>query len=107
MRVNPTAAENALWQELRNRQVNNLKFRRQLPIGSYIVDFYCAEKKLVVEIDGDAHLGHEKQDLERTQWLESQELRVLRFTNDEVLDSPVGVADMIIDFLDGKGSPLE
>jgi len=106
MRANPTAAEKVLWQQLRNRQVNNLKFRRQHPVGSYIVDFYCAEKKLLVEIDGDSHLEQVEYDIERTQWLESQGMRVLRFTNEEVLGSPVGAVAAILDFCEGKSGPL-
>lgn len=61
-----------------------IKFRRQVPIGSYIVDFYCAELRLVIEIDGGSHMDQEKYDAERTFCLESCGYLVIRFTNDDV-----------------------
>src|SRR5688572_15096556 len=67
--------------ELRGRKLNGFKFRRQYPIGNYIADFYCAEGALVVELDGITHRGREAYDAERQDWLESQGLLVLRFTN--------------------------
>ena len=89
MRKHPTAAENLLWDRLRRKQVANLRFRRQQPIGRYIVDFYCAEARLVIELDGASHAqpGQIEHDRERQLFLESLELRVLRFPNEQVLYS--------------------
>jgi len=88
MRQNPTAAENRLWQHLRRRQINGYRFRRQHPIGRFIVDFYCAKAKLAIEVDGPVHNepGHKEYDQERQAYLESLGLRVLRITNEEVLN---------------------
>ena len=84
LRNNPTDAERALWRRLWQRQFNEFKFRRQQPIGSYIVDFVCLEKKLIIEVDGGQHAAS-AQDLERTSWLEGRGFRVLRFWNNQVL----------------------
>lgn len=85
MRHEPTPAENVLWQRLRNRKVVNTKFRRQHAIGRFIVDFYAAAANLVIEVDGPIHDYTQKEDTIRQEWLESQGLRVIRFTNDQVL----------------------
>ncbi len=87
MRHEPSKAENMLWQVLRNRQVNGLKFRRQHVLDNYIVDFFCVEKSLVIEVDGDSHSERVMYDAHRTQWLESQGFKVLRFTNFDVLEN--------------------
>lgn len=88
LRRNRTDAELSLWSRLRNGQVNGAKFRRQQPVGYYIVDFICFKKKLVLEIDGNQH--HEESivsyDKERTKYLESRGFRVLRFPNDDILE---------------------
>ncbi len=86
MRAAPTLAERLLWEHLRDRQVGGLKFRRQHGIERFIVDFYCAEMRLVIEVDGPIHEYTQEEDAVRQQFLESQGLRVLRFTNDEVLN---------------------
>lgn len=85
MRRAPTPAEELLWPRLRDRQVSGAKFRRQHAIGPYVVDFYCAQAKLVVEIDGPIHERHHQADANRQSFLESQGLRVLRFSNEQVL----------------------
>ena len=85
MRHDPTPAENALWQRLRNRQINNLKFRRQHSIDRFIVDFYCADAQLVIEVDGSVHDYTPEEDAIRQEFLETMGLRVLRFQNDSVL----------------------
>lgn len=84
MRKNPTIAENKLWQSLRTFP---LKFWRQKPIDNFIVDFYCPKLKLVIEVDGDNHFTESgiAYDQERTNILEGYGLRVLRFTNDDIL----------------------
>jgi very-short-patch-repair endonuclease len=87
LRINPTPSEKVFWNALRQMPFyKSQKFYRQKPIGSYIVDFYCHQFRLVIEIDGESH-GQTKtiiNDQKRTQFLQSQELTVLRFTNQEV-----------------------
>ena len=85
MRSKPTEAENLLWMRLRNHQLNGLKFRRQHNIERFIVDFYCAQEKLVIEVDGLIHQYREKKDAIRQEFLENQKLKVLRFSNDAVM----------------------
>jgi very-short-patch-repair endonuclease len=85
MRHTSTEAEARLWWHLRAARLNGLKFRRQQPIGDYIVDFVCFERKLIVEVDGSQHLDVIARDDARTAWLESIGFTVLRFWNDEVL----------------------
>lgn len=86
LRDNPTQAEEVMWLSLRNNQLDGYKFRRQHPLLIYVVDFYCHELKLVIEIDGEYHQTPEqiKLDKERTENIEFQGLRVIRFTNEEV-----------------------
>jgi very-short-patch-repair endonuclease len=86
MRHEATPAEQRLWPQLRGRRFTGLKFRRQHVIGSFIVDFYCAEASLVLEVDGETHLGKELLDQTRQRWLEDHGLKVLRFWNTEVFD---------------------
>jgi len=93
----PTPAEHLLWQRLRNAQLAGLRVRRQQPIGPFIVDFFVAAAKLVIEIDGDVHDGMESQarDVERQRLLEATGLRVLRFRNEEVLEDMQAVVARI------------
>jgi len=79
-----TPTEAILWGQLRNRKLYNLKFRRQVPLHDYIVDFFCREKMLVIEIDGGIHQFLEEEDRARQQVLEEAGSHVLRFTNEEV-----------------------
>jgi very-short-patch-repair endonuclease len=95
LRANPTDAERKLWTVLRNRQTAGCRFRRQAPIGRYIVDFVCFERGLVVEVDGGQHAIEAERDDVRSAWLESQGYRVLRFWNNEVLENADGVAAAI------------
>ena len=85
LRKNQTEYEKIFWQKLRNRQLNNLKFFRQYSFGAYILDFYCPEIRLAIELDGGQHLNEENQvyDKERTLYLEANRVRVLRFWNHE------------------------
>ena len=82
-----TDAECIMWNRLRNHQMDGAKFRRQHPIGDYIVDFVSLDKKLVIEIDGGQHNEVEniEKDMQRTKWLEEEGYRVLRFWNNDVL----------------------
>jgi very-short-patch-repair endonuclease len=97
LRQNQSPAEIKLWSAIRNSQVEGLKFRRQVPFGRFIVDFYCASAKLIIEVDGDTHAEQEEYDQERTNWLTGQGLRVIRFTNDEVMHYLNDVAIRIIE----------
>ena len=87
LRNNPTQAEDFLWGYLKRSQLEGRKFRRQTSINSFIVDFYCPEEKLVVELDGDFHFDNEvkKYDEERTKKIEIEGIKVIRFENQEVL----------------------
>ena len=86
LRSHQTEAENRMWYFLRAKRFGNLKFKRQQVIGPYIVDFVCYKKRLIIELDGGQHQFPEKilYDLERTEFLEAEGFRVLRFWNHEV-----------------------
>ncbi|MGB3041694.1 MAG: DUF559 domain-containing protein [Xanthobacteraceae bacterium] len=94
LRRNATDAELALWNRLRSRAVNGLKFVRQEPIGPYTVDFVCRERRLVVEVDGGQHAGSAS-DVVRDAWLIARSYRVLRFWNNDVLSNIAGVLETI------------
>ena len=83
-RTRPTSAETLLWDRLRNRGLLGFRFRRQQTIDRFIVDFYCREANLVIEVDGASHTGHQAEYAERQAEIERRGLSVLRFTNDEV-----------------------
>ncbi len=105
-RKNPTPAENKIWREvLRLRQFANYKFLRQKPLAAYIVDFYCSELRLVIEIDGDSHAETIEYDAERTKILQSLGLTVVRYTNAEVSSNISGVFDDLIEKIE-KLTPL-
>jgi very-short-patch-repair endonuclease len=101
LRRNKTIAERHLWSRLRNGQISGAKFRRQHPVGYYIVDFICLEQGLVLEIDGNQHKEEPvvANDLERTRYLESRGYRVLRFWNGDILNNIEGVLKRITDAL--------
>ena len=101
LRKNMTDAERLLWRYLRNRELGGYKFRRQKPIGSYIVDFVCLEKKIVVEVDGGQHAKQVEADEERSEYLEEKGFQVLRFWNNEVLNETESVLSVIFSFLSG------
>jgi very-short-patch-repair endonuclease len=81
LRKNLTDAERRLWWRLRGEQLGGARFRKQAPIGKYVVDFVCFERKLIIELDGGQHAARVEKDEVRTAWLESQGFRVLRFWN--------------------------
>jgi adenine-specific DNA-methyltransferase len=89
LRKNPTDAEKRLWRYLRDKQLGGHRFRRQQPIGPYIVDFFCPQIGVVIEIDGGQHSP--ETDDNRTRWLEAGGYRVIRFWNNDVLGNPEGV----------------
>ncbi|MFW6174314.1 MAG: endonuclease domain-containing protein [Chloroflexota bacterium] len=105
LRRNMTEAESALWRRLRRRQVGGARFRRQAPIGPYIVDFACFEPRIVVEADGGQHAAQENADSARTRWLESQGFRVLCFWNSQVLGELEGVPEVIREAVEEADSP--
>jgi len=92
-----TPQEQKLWQRIRNKQLYGLKFRRQHPIFRFILDFYCPQHKLVIEIDGHNHAEPEQRhyDEARTEWLEQRGMRVTRFTNREIDNNIEGVLTTI------------
>ena len=94
-----TDAERKLWLRLRSRQMNGFKFRRQQPIGRYIVDFFCPESRLVVELDGGHHADQVQKDQRRTEFLNKTGYRVLRFWDNEVLTNTESVLQKIINEL--------
>jgi very-short-patch-repair endonuclease len=91
LRKDPTDAERRLWSHLRNKQLGGFRFRRQQPMGPYIVDFFCSDASLIVEVDGGQHDANAEQDATRTRWLEERGYKVLRFWNNEVLANAEGV----------------
>jgi len=106
MRRHPTPAEDKLWQRLRNRKLLGLKFRRQHALDRFIVDFYCSEAHLVVEVEGPIHQYRQEEDGIRRELLESLGLRVLRFTNDEVNSALDSVVERIAAALSERESTL-
>ena len=101
LRKNATDAERKIWSFVRNRQIEGLKFFRQYGVGDYILDFYCPETKLAIEIDGGQHdeAQQKAHDGIRTQYLNSLNIRVLRFWNNEILGNTEGVYEEILKHL--------
>jgi very-short-patch-repair endonuclease len=86
LRKNMTDAERRLWSRLRGRQFGGFKFRKQAPIGPYIVDFVCFEAKLIIELDGGQHMLRNHEDEKRTAWLNTEGFRVFRYWNHLVFE---------------------
>jgi len=101
LRLKTTEAEQKLWSLLRNRQLKGKKFRRQHAIANYVVDFYCNECKLVIELDGKFHTGAEAREYDaiRTALLKELGITVLRFWNDELIVDPAKVLRKISEYL--------
>lgn len=95
LRKRSTNAERIIWGCLRAKRFKSLKFKRQEPIGDYIVDFVCYDRKLIIELDGGQHAMPESKDSERDKWLNSQGFKVLRFWNNHVLNNLVAVLESI------------
>jgi len=106
LRSRMTDAEKVIWFKTRRKQIKNLQFYRQKPIGSYIVDFFCPKAKLVIEIDGGQHYEAkgERQDKIRDEYLKKLGLKILRFQNTDVLKDIDGVVKVICDAIE-KGFP--
>lgn len=99
LRKNMTDAEQLLWRHFRDRQLGGYKFRRQHPIGTFVVDFVCLEKKLVIEVDGGQHAKQLESDVRRSDYLKEKGYRVLRFWNNEVLQKSESVLSVILSSL--------
>jgi very-short-patch-repair endonuclease len=107
LRRDPTEMEKRLWRALRMRQLDDTRFRRQVPIGPYIADFVCLEASLIVEIDGGQHADQMTCDARRTAWLKERGWRVVRFWNNEVHENFEGVLDVIRrELISAAGFPL-
>ena len=104
MRSNMTPAETKMWRILRGKRFQNLKFKRQVLIGNYIVDFLCEDKKIIIEIDGGQHNEelNIQSDKNRTRYLENNGYKVLRFWNNEVMKNIDGVMEVIFREVEGK-----
>lgn len=100
MRKEPTEAERKLWHLVRDRRFSGFKFRRQVPIGRYIVDLVCLDRRLIVEADGGQH-AENSYDAERDAWLAGQGFRLRRFWNADILQRPDEVRDTFWHDLDG------
>jgi very-short-patch-repair endonuclease len=95
LRREMTPTEKRLWKAIRGRRFAGFKFRRQTPIAGYIADFYCAEARLIIELDGESHLGKERSDDERRQALEAKGFKVLRFWDTNVYDELEAVLELV------------
>jgi len=96
LRINQTEAEARLWSRLRNRSLDGFKFRRQIAVDPFIVDFLCSEAMLIVELDGGQHAEQADADARRTTYLEERGYRVLRFWNNDVLSNTDGVLEIVL-----------
>ncbi|MFH1653598.1 MAG: endonuclease domain-containing protein [Pseudomonadota bacterium] len=105
LRRNTTEPEKILWFYLRKRSLKNFKFRRQYPIGKYIVDFISFEARLIIELDGSQHLASEERDARRDNWLMGEGFKVLRFYNNELLEHRERVLESIVDACEKHSPP--
>jgi very-short-patch-repair endonuclease len=97
LRRGQTDAERTLWFQLRDRRLNGWKFKRQVQVDRYIVDFVCAEARLIIELDGGQHAASSEYDAARTKVLEAMGYLVLRFWNNDVLQNVNGVLESVVD----------
>ncbi|MBX7104181.1 MAG: endonuclease domain-containing protein [Gemmataceae bacterium] len=105
LRRNMTDAERRLWSLLRDRQLTGWKFRRQVPVGPYVADFACLERRLIVELDGSQHVEQSDYDAERSTWLVEQGFAVVRFWNHQVFEEPDAVVEAIWQALGATAHP--
>jgi very-short-patch-repair endonuclease len=105
LRKSMTDAERKLWRGLRMRQMHGYKFRRQFPLGAYIVDFVCLEARLIIEVDGGQHADEKYGDTQRDVWLTDQKFRVMRYWNNQVLNELDAVLADIFRILDATPLP--
>jgi very-short-patch-repair endonuclease len=101
LRKNMTTAEKILWQQLRNRKVEGLKFRRQHAVDIFILDFYCHEQKLAIEVDGEIHNMEDRKEWDKNRTYELNEfgIQILRFSNDNVINQTDRVITSIKEFI--------
>jgi very-short-patch-repair endonuclease len=99
LRHNLTEEEKILWERLRNRKFNGLKFRRQEAVGKFVADFICYERKILIELDGSHHMEQKERDAERDSWFSGQGYKVIRFWNHEVTEDIEGVQERIKEHL--------
>jgi very-short-patch-repair endonuclease len=104
LRKNSTIAETKLWWRLRARELNGFKFVRQEPIGPYVADFVCRERRLIIEVDGGQH-ADSKRDVVRDKWLREHRYRVLRFWNNDVIGNLEGVLEKILEAVSAETPP--
>jgi len=104
LRKTQTDAERRLWQLLRNRSLEGCKFRQQHPVGSYICDFFCIDRQLVIEVDGGQHAERIESEEERTSYLESRGYTVMRFWNHEVLTETEAVLEKVLNMISSISS---
>jgi very-short-patch-repair endonuclease len=102
LRKNPTDAESWLWRHLRQKQLGGFRFRRQVPLGPYVVDFACLSENLLVEVDGGQHADRIEHDERRAAWLAENGYRVIRFWNNDVLANTEGVLETILRALEER-----
>ena len=107
LRKNMPKAEQVLWSALKNKQLNGSKFRRQYSIENYILDFYCPQAKLAIEVDGPTHFRESaiQKDQKRTLHLKSYNIQIIRFTNNEIYENLEGVIGKIIEVLSSINYP--
>ncbi|MGB1252562.1 MAG: endonuclease domain-containing protein [Candidatus Promineifilaceae bacterium] len=105
MRQAPTEPEKRVWAKLCGKQLNGYKFRRQHPLGRFILDFYCHKAKLAIELDGKSHADQAEYDAYRTEIIEAQGIQVIRFSNWDVMTNLEGVLIRILEICE-KGSAL-
>ena len=101
LRNNAPTAERILWQQLKGKNFNGLKFRRQYSIDRYVVDFYCAELRLAIELDGETHLGQEQQEKDRFRQneIEKTGIRIARFRNTDIFNNLEGVLNRLDEYV--------
>ncbi len=99
LRSNSTDAEKLLWEQLRKRQLDGIKFRRQYPVAPYIVDFASVEKMLIIELDGSQHASRHEYDQARDRYLQSQGFRIVRYWNNQIFSDMDAILAEIRSFL--------
>ncbi len=95
LRKNSADVEKRLWQKIRSRQLEGFKFRRQQPIGNFIVDFVNLENRIIIELDGGQHALEKEKDAKRDKWLQGEGFEVMRFWDNEVVENIDGVLEVI------------
>jgi very-short-patch-repair endonuclease len=100
LRKDSTSAEEILWSYLRNRQISGLKFKRQVPFGRYILDFFCKEKMVAFELDGASHIDQKEYDKNRDETLKAAKIKTIRIANKEVIEDTEKLLERLQKLLD-------